>query len=431
MQLTLPKRRSALRARLSTAACMLLAAATPAVGHAEDTTPTTQLEVSSLLYGENQRTTIFEPAVRATRLFSNGQSLSAEIQVDAMTGASPSGAVATNQVQTTTSASGTSQSVAAGVLPTNYFQDLRGSLDADWSLPVGSLFTAASSVHVSKEKDYRSFGGSESFSLDLFQRLVTITAAASFNHDQVTPVGGTAIGLSDGTTMLNFGSNPKRVSSGMLGISRILTRRWMMGVSGTREIEKGYLTEPYKVVSVFSPINTPGEDEPAGSGSTTTLREKRPDLRTRTSGSLSSVYHLTDDILYSSYRYYWDDWGVRSHTLDFKVRHDLPNHAFVQPHVRLYAQTAADFFRFELLQGDPLPAFASSDQRLGPLRTATLGATYGFRIPNAPGHWAVRGEYIRQWGNGHPDYAPSVQHDINLLPGVNTGTLLVTYSIGF
>ena len=78
----------------------------------------------------------------------------------------------------------------------------------------------------------------------------------------------------------------------------------------------------------------------------------------------------------------------------------------------------------------PLPTFASSDNRIGPLRTITLGATYGFRIPNTPGEWGVRAEYMRQWGNGHPADAPGVQRNFNLFPALDVGTLLVTYSLG-
>jgi len=161
------------------------------------------------------------------------------------------------------------------------------------------------------------------------------------------------------------------------------------------------------------------------------LREKRPELRTRSSVMGSTVYHLTDDILYANYRYYWDDWGVRSHTLDLKYRHDLPSQSYLQPHLRLYAQTQADFFKYFLIDGAPLPEFASSDQRMGPLRTVTIGATFGFHIPNTPGEWGVRPEYIRQWGDGHPSDAPGVQQSIDLFPAVDIGSLLVTYSVGF
>lgn len=418
-------RRSPLRSRLGAAACMLLATGIPAAARADDANPTTQVDASTLLYGENQRTNVVEPEVRVTRLFSNGQSIAGQFGFDMITGASATGATPSGQTQviTTTSASGTtSKTVQAATIPTNMFRDNRMSGELSWTLPVGSLFSMTASGHVSTEKDYRSLGANATFSLDVLHRLVTLTGGGGYNRDHVDPVGGTVVGLTDGTVLQTTGPDPKNVSSMMAGVSRVVTRRWMLGVSGTREVEKGYLTEPYKVISVLDPVS---------GYPVSTLREKRPDLRTRTSVLGNSVYHLATDILYSSYRYYWDDWGVRSHTVDLRYRHDLPNQAFIQPHVRFYAQTQADFFRYFFDQGDPLPAFASSDTRIGPMRTVTLGATYGFHIPNYPGEWGVRGEYLRQWGNGHPLGAPGVQHDYDLFPPLDIGSLLITYSIGF
>jgi hypothetical protein len=414
-------RPTALRNRLGAAACLLLAAGAPAAARAEDAAPTTQIDASTLFYSENQRTSVVEPEVRVTRLFSNGQSLAAQIGLDGITGASATGGTPSGEVQTVTSASGTVRQVQAGAVPTHMFQDLRGSGDLAWTLPVGALFTATSSIHYSTEKDYRSLGANGTFSLDLLHRLVTVTVGGGVNRDRVNPIGGTVAGLSDGTLLLTADPDKKNVNSAMAGITRVVTRRWLMGVSGTREVERGYLTEPYKVISVLAT----GSGSPIGA-----LREKRPDLRTRSSVLGSSVYHLTDDVLYTNYRYYWDDWGVRSHTVDLRYRHELGDDRWIQPHVRVYSQTQADFFRYFLMEDSPLPTFASSDNRIGPLRTITLGATYGFRIPNTPGEWGVRAEYMRQWGNGHPADAPGVQRNFNLFPALDVGTLLVTYSLG-
>ena len=145
----------------------------------------------------------------------------------------------------------------------------------------------------------------------------------------------------------------------------------------------------------------------------------------------SSTYHLTEDVLYLSHRYYWDDWGVRSHTADLRYRRELGGGKYLQPHVRYYRQTSADFFVFGVRQDLPLPEFATSDYRLGALRGLTVGATYGFHILDRSGEWTVRAEYMRQFGNGHPPNAVGVQRGYDLFPAVNIGTLLVGYSVNF
>jgi hypothetical protein len=410
-----------LRSRLNAAACMLFAAGMPAVAGA-DTPARWQVDASALLYGEQARATVVEPVARITRLFANGHSLSAQLGLDAITGASPTGGLPSGRIQTTTTASGNVRTVAADQVPVATFSDFRGSLDLEWRAPVGGRVTTTTTAHVSREKDYQSLGGTAGLAIQLMHRLTTLSAGVGFNQDGVFPVGGTPAGLTDGSVIVGTGSNPKQVSNVVFGLSRVLTRRWMMGLDVGRTLEDGYLTEPYKVVSLIDPEEgtTTGE-----------LTELRPTLRRRSSVLASSVYHLQTDVLYTSYRYYWDDWQVQSHALDLKLRHELPNDTYLQPHVRYYRQSAADFHTFGLIRGAPLPEFASSDYRLGQLSTATLGATYGFHLADYRGEWSIRAEYMRQWGNSHPPEAVGVEENMDLVPPLNIGSVLVGYTIQF
>lgn len=222
--------------------------------------------------------------------------------------------------------------------------------------------------------------------------------------------------------MLSQDPNSKQVVSGTIGVSRILTRRLMVGLTGSRTREEGYLTEPYKVLSVV--------DETSGLP-LSELTENRPATRNRADILASTVYHFDRDILYGSIRHYWDDWGVSSNAIDLKYRHEIENGKYVQPHVRFYHQSAADFFTFDLKQGTPLPEFATSDYRLGPLSTVTLGLKYGLPVPNTPGEFYVRGEYMRQFGNGHPAGAVGVERQTDLFPPVDITTVLVGYTLSF
>jgi hypothetical protein len=165
----------------------------------------------------------------------------------------------------------------------------------------------------------------------------------------------------------------------------VLTRRWLIGVNVSRTWENGYLTEPYKVVSLLN----------ANGIQTGTLREKRPDTRRRTSVQVNSAYHLTREVLSLSYRRYEDDWGVRSNTVDARYRIPYDNESWLEPHVRVYQQTAADFFHQGFRDNAPLPRYASADLRLGRLRARSRsGPPTGFRVGDLPGEWYVRAEYI-------------------------------------
>jgi hypothetical protein len=431
MQLNAPARGGSIRQRLSAAACVLLATSMPPGARADSGT---QLDASLLTYGEQGRAKVVEPTVRVTRLFPDGQSLSGQISVDVITGASPTGALPSgvippgepeggDRVQTVTAASGGAGGGGGGedpgALPTASFHDVRAAFDTNWQKPFGPV-TPMVSGHFSRERDYQSIGGTAKVAIEFMHKLSTLTLGAGINRDNVFPSGGTRAPLTDGTVILGTDWNPKDVNGGLVGLSRILTRRWMLGVTASRSVEEGWLTDPYKVVSVMDPVSglTVGE-----------LTESRPTRRERQDVLTSTVYHLSRDVLYLSHRYYWDDWGVHSNTVDLKYRVDTGDGKYFEPHARYYWQAEADFFRLGLVQGDPLPTFVSSDERLGRLRTFTVGANYGFTVPKTLGEWNIRAEYIRQFGEGSPSEVVGVQQQFDLFPPVNIGSLVITYSV--
>ena len=413
-------------ARRIRAAAAVLFASLPSIARAADAgaapeTPATQLDISGLLYGEASRVAVIEPIARLTHRFANGQSLSGQLGVDGITGASPTGALPSGKVTTVTSASGNVTTSAADEIPTTKFNDLRASFDADYTLPVGTLFKSTLGGHFSREKDYQSTGANAQFSLDVLQRLSTITVGGGFNHDTSFPTGGTHSPFTDGTTVLTTDPQGKDVTTWMVGLSRVVTRRLLVGanVSGTNE--KGYLTEPYKVLSVVD----------TGGYPVSTLSEKRPDTRARKSVLGSAVYQLADDGLYLSYRRYWADWDIRSHTVDVRYRHELGGDAWWEPHFRYYAQSEARFHTWGFAEGAALPQYATSDYRLGKLNTLTLGLMYGFHLLDYPGTFTIRGEYLSQFGEAHPEGAVGVQKGYSLMPGLSIGSLTAGYSIGW
>ena len=393
----------------------------PGAAKAADADSTDKIDLTSLLYSEQGRTRVIEPVIRFTHLMPDGQSFSGQLGIDVITGASPTGGLPSGIVQTRTSASGRTITSAAGAIPTAPFKDHRIALDGDWIKPVTRFVTTDLGGHFSREKDYQSIGFNGKVSADVMRRLFTISAGGGVNHDSVFPVGGTPIGLTTGT-IVSTAANAKTVTNIFAGVSHVMTRRWLMSIDASRTFENGYLTEPYKLVSVMNrATGAPIE----------ALTDNRPSTRDRTAVQVSSVYHLTQDVMYSSYRYYTDSWQVRSHTLDLKYRHDLSDTNYVEPLVRLYTQTKASFYTIGLLQGDSLPAFATSDYRLGALRTVTVGGTFGFQFDDTPGSWTLRGEYIRQAGDSSPPNAVGMQRRFDLVPPLNIFAVVVGYSFNY
>jgi len=108
------------------------------------------------------------------------------------------------------------------------------------------------------------------------------------------------------------------------------------------------------------------------------------------------VHHLTEDVINVAYRYHTDDWDIDSHTIDFHYRYELTDGAYLQPHLRYYSQSAAEFFTHNLLNMQIASTqYASSDYRLGEFISTTIGLKYAMPLGKNQ-EFNVRAELISQ-----------------------------------
>lgn len=413
---------SSARRRLRNATCALLSLAAGSANAANFGTKWT-LDAAGMVYAESKRTAVLEPVFILKRHFQDGQSLQGKFVFDSITGASPSGASSTSRVQTFTTPSGQSYQTKSGEVPLRSFKDTRVSVDAEWEKPLSRRFKSTLGGHVSSETDYSSIGATATVSLDLNRKLTTITAGGGANSDRITPSGGMPVGLThfDPTTTENK-TVSKQIQDAMIGVTQIMTRRWLWNLNYSYDHENGYLTEPYKIISLIEP----------GTGETLYgdyLYEKRPDTRIRQSVFFSTAYQISEDVIHFAYRNYWDDWGIRSSTFDVKYRLELSSKLFLEPHVRYYSQTAADFYVYSLPRGTPLPQYASADYRFGKLQTNTFGVKFGSRMADNM-EFTLRTEYMQQSGDGHPDSAVGVQKSYDLFPPIDIFVVQAGVSVG-
>ncbi|MFT5738906.1 MAG: hypothetical protein ACI822_000221, partial [Gammaproteobacteria bacterium] len=181
----------------------------------------------------------------------------------------------------------------------------------------------------------------------------------------------------------------------------------------------GYLTDPYKYVSVVDTNGLP----------TSQLFERRPESRSRQSIYAKYKKQLANkDIVTTSYRLMSDDWGVDSNTFDLTYRFKLKNGNYIQPHVRLYQQSATDFYRYFLLDSEVVPEFASADYRLGELDGNTIGVKFGKDVDNQQA-WSARIEFYRQSGKSSPDEAIGQLTQQDLFPDVDAVIIQFNYSL--
>jgi Protein of unknown function (DUF3570) len=412
-------------ASLAVATCGLLGAL-PAAPAAAQEINDWDVTSSLLFYGEdNNRVKDVSLDVSIRRALDEDHSFNLDFTVDSLTGATPNGAVPTSDYQTFTGASGSnSYTINPGEAPLDpTFMDTRIAGSANWQQSFGDASRWNLGLSGSGEHDYFHFGVNGRLEHDFNLKNTTVFAGLAYGRDEVSPIGGApdpltpmlpppdqpgGIGEAEGEGGGGGPSHSKDVYDGLVGVTQILSRRSLVELSYSYGRSSGYLNDPYKILSVVDPVTglpVYGDLVPGGAGIRTFLYlyESRPDTRTKQSLFAEWRHAFDRDSMALSVRAMTDDWGIDSRTIETHYRWNINDHSFLEPHLRYYTQTAADFYHTVLFAGDALPAFASADYRLADLNAYTVGLKYGH--DTAGGEFAVRLEYYRQDGTPSPGSA--------------------------
>lgn len=394
------------------------------------------VETAVLIYSETDRVSVVEPVVSAVKNLNETDTLGMKLTLNALSGASANGAVPSTQPQTFTSPSGKdTYTIDPNETPKDTtFRDARASYSISWDQALNRLDRLMLGGYISVEQDFISLSGNLVWSTETNERNTRFDVGGNLELDAIEPTGGAPQGLSlmDLNAINNGGGDDEEGEDGddktrtvldlLAGVTQIIDRSSLFQINLSLSAADGYMTDPYKFVSVVDPVS--GEPQRI-------LYEKRPD--TRSKASIFGKYKKTfanEDVLTASLRLMSDDWGVVSQTLDLTWRFIFDDGYYLQPHLRLYRQSAADFYRYFLLDGDPLPRYASADYRLGELSTHTVGLKYGNSDPFG-NDWSVRLEYYLQSGDGSPDEAVGQLRNQDLFPDVEAWIVQVNYAFRF
>ena len=320
-----------------------------------------------------------EPVISATKNYDEETKRNIKLAADTLTGATPS-----DQVQTFTSPSGNGSYRTEVNQPTldDTFKDTRLALSTNWSAPISRDWSYGIGGYFSKEYDYQSLGVNGNVSRYFNQKNTTLTMGLNLSNDTLNPVGGIPSKLfqvpensSNNEFSQRQDSDDKSVIDAVFGISQVINSRTIMQFNYGVSTSSGYLTDPYKILSVIN--DNSGENYGGNFQSNNRdlyLYESRPDSRLKQSLYWQTKYQLdNNDILDLSYRYMSDDWGIHSHTIDAKNRFRF-NKQYLEPQLRWYTQSKADFYHRYLNASDHSNnEFASADYRLGDLDTYTMG----------------------------------------------------------
>ncbi len=406
-----------------------------------------EFEAAGLIYNESERVSAVEGIISAVNEYEQDHFLSYKITLDVLTGASANGAVAQLTPQTFTRPSGNGQySIDSTTTPLDdTFKDTRVQLNFQWDKPLQENYKLTTGAHLSREFDYTSIGFNGGISKDLWNNNTTISAGVSVSYDIIDPVGKRPLALSSmvidngqfATPELfrsafdltrQSGTDDKIITDILVGVTQVINRRMLMQLNYSWSNADGYLTDPYKVISVVD----------GGGISQDYLYESRPDSRTKQSIYWQTKYHFAEAGLFNnviadvSYRYMQDDWEIDSSTIDFKLLFPLENGDSIEPHVRFYTQQAAEFYRPFLNQSEinlanGIPKFASADYRIGELEGLTLGVKYIYQI-DSEHDFTMRLEFYRQTSSDAGFTAVGILQNLDVTPDLDAVFAQLGYS---
>lgn len=337
-------------------------------------------EVAVLSYQEdNNRVKAIEPVINLKKNYADDKALGIKLVFDALSGASPNGAVAKSQ--TITSPSGNQTTTTANEVPSFHFEDKRTALGVSWQQPIADNLRINIGGNLSSETDFKSLGFNGALAKDFNQKNTTVSAGLSVEANQIAAVyGGVPKAFSNNNDLIKEGNKTRNQIDLQLGLTQVLNQRSLIQVNYGLSTSSGYHSDPYKVLSVLDA----NLDVVSNAGQSLVIVEKRPDSRTRHSLYAQWKYAFDEDVLDVSYRIAKDDWGILSNTVDTKYRFTLTEKAYLEPHFRWYSQSEADFYKYYLKNGVDVVggvvqvANASADTRLAAFTATTVGLKWGY-----------------------------------------------------
>ena len=250
-------------------------------------------------------------------------------------------------------------------------------------------------VASSRESDYDSDG-------------VSLNTVTSFNEKNTN----LTVGLAGTRDRMKVFYQPdwadKDTTDVIVGLSQLLDARTSVTVNLSWGRATGFLSDQYKVVQKRIEV-APGIFLPI------TFAENRPPERNRASlyASINRAYPTLRGALEGSYRFFHDDYGIDSHTLELAWFQRLGTKFILKPYLRLYTQSAADFYYYRLDGTSIIPPFGapnpagpyySSDYRLSELNTVNYALK---AIWNPTDRWQFDVQVERYDMHGTDDVTPA------------------------
>jgi len=256
----------------------------------------------------------------------------------------------------------------------------------------GNTFMAG--VSSSTEFDYQSFGANIGFAKKTKDKNGEFTAKFQAYLDQlklITPVElRTGGGDED-----DYGTAKRNTYALSLGYSQVVNQNLQLAVILDLVKQDGYLGLPFHRVYF-----TDGSVH----------QENLPDTRFKIPVGFRASYFAGDYvILRAYYRYYQDDWGLKSHTASLEVPVKFSNAFSLSPFYRYYVQSAVKYFA-PYGEHDAAQQFYTSNYDLSGFNSGFFGM--GMKWTPLKGAFGLRNFHTIELRYGHYDSSRNLVSDI-------------------
>jgi Protein of unknown function (DUF3570) len=244
-------------------------------------------------------------------------------------------------------------------------------LGADYAVR-DSLITVAASH--STEPDYVANAFNVDVSTETFSGMTTVGLGYTYGSDDVGKVGE---GFFDQAKHWRY----------RVGVSQILSPRWLANANFEVVSDDGYLGSPYRVALVFGAA----------------VPERLP--RTRTSRTLQ--FRLIGEVapgwsVRGEYRYFWDTWDIAAHTFGLGASHRLGERWLIDAYARAYRQDGALFYSNNATSETQ---YITRNRQLSNYNSLTFGTKVTYALKRDPGRYELfLSGALEYWKTDYSDF---------------------------
>lgn len=230
----------------------------------------------------------------------------------------------------------------------------------------GEVLTFAGNYRYSTEEDYWSNGGSLRWAVDLFQRNTTLALVTFGAYDIVGRAGDPEF------------REPVWNAGARFTYTQVIDKKTVGEVSWETIRVGGFQSSPYRWVAI-------GGDGTCASPALYCVPETNPTERWRHAVNVRARRAIGKRLsLGGNYRYYFDSWGIQSHTLAPELSY-LPNprhrtRDILTFQYRYYTQGEATFYRPRYFDLQDTSGYVTRDRKLSAMFIHTGGLSYVHRF---------------------------------------------------